>query len=87
MEIDSPSGTSKRPIRINYRRVFLTIILTSFTAYILSVFGYLPVNPIYATIMGSLIGFLSVIYEFFVGRQMVKQLRSIKESEQGSELT
>lgn len=83
MEIES-----EREIRtyINFRRITFTIILTTITAYVLSVFGYLPVNPIYATVMGSFLGVVYVFYEICVGRQMIKQWQKLEDADKGADL-
>ncbi len=83
--MDLESAGDMQP-RINFRRVTLTVILTMITAYLLSVFGYLPVNPVYATAMGSFIGVVYVFYEICVGRQMFKQRRKLDESDKGVDL-
>ncbi|MHA1907894.1 MAG: hypothetical protein ACW98Y_11410 [Candidatus Thorarchaeota archaeon] len=66
--------------------MMVTIVLTAITAYILSIFGYLPVNPFYATVMGSFIGVLFVLYESFYGRHIERRWRAVNKPREGAEL-
>ncbi|MFW9931490.1 MAG: hypothetical protein ACFFDR_02455 [Candidatus Thorarchaeota archaeon] len=52
----------------------MTVVSTASTAYIMSVFGWIPVNPVYAVIMGSVFGILFVIYQFFYYREIAKRI-------------
>ena len=73
MEIESSREPQVGRPRWVYWRMMVTIILTAATAYLLSIFGYLPVNPFYATVMGSFIGVLYVLFESYYNNQMAKR--------------
>ncbi|MHA2423363.1 MAG: hypothetical protein ACXAEF_01135 [Candidatus Thorarchaeota archaeon] len=86
MEIESTlEPKAERPSWV-YWRMMVTVVLTAITAYVLSIFGYLPVNPFYATVMGSFIGVLFVLYESFYGRHIAKRWRSVNTPKEGAEL-
>ena len=86
MKIESsPEPQVERP-RWVYWRMMVTIVLTAITAYVLSVFGYLPVNPFYATVVGSFIGVLFVMYESFYGRHIAKRWEAVNKPKEGVDL-
>ena len=86
MEIESDSEPQEERPRWVYWRMMVTILLTAITAYVLSVFGYLPVNPFYATVMGSFIGLLFVLYESFYGRHIAKRWVKANKPKEGADL-
>jgi hypothetical protein len=82
MEIETTTG---RP-RWWYWRMMITVVLSSATAYFLSIFGYIPVNPFYATVMGSFIGVLYVLFENYSGRHMANRWVEHNKPKEGAEL-
>ncbi len=73
MELEE-SGKPTRRLHVNIWWVNFSVIASAATAYILAVFGYLPVNPTYAIIMGAVFGTLFVLYQLFYFREMGKRI-------------
>ncbi len=73
MELEE-SGQKVRRYRANKWWMALTIASTAVTAYLLSIFGWIPVNPIYAVTIGSIFGFLFVFYQLFYFREISKRI-------------
>ncbi|MFW9847601.1 MAG: hypothetical protein ACFFF4_00570 [Candidatus Thorarchaeota archaeon] len=86
MEIESSKDPQLRRPRWVYWRMMVTVLLSAITAYLLSVFGYLPVNPFYATVMGSFVGLLFVLYESFYSRHIAKRWIKANKPNEGAEL-
>ena len=84
MEIEE-SGPGNRRRRVNVWWMTLSIVSSGATAYIMAIFGWIPVNPVYAVIMGSIFGLLFVLYQLFSSREMLKRMPS-EELEADGEL-
>jgi len=69
------SGRPTRRFRVNIWWANFSVVASAATAYILSVMGLIPVNPVYAVIMGAIFGILFVLYQLVYIREMDKRIR------------
>ena len=65
----------------------VVIILTGLTAYVLSFYGYIPFDPITATISGCLVGLVYVCFHNIYGATIWRRSwATIRESQEAAEL-
>lgn len=78
-----PKGRSAKVIAYDT----MAIILTGVTAYVLSFYGYIPFDPITATISGCLVGLVYVCFHNIYGTTIWKRSwATIRESQEAAEL-
>ena len=82
MELEE-SGPMVRRYRVNTWWMMLAIVSTSTTAYFLSIFGWIPVNPIYAAIVGLLFGTLFVLYQLLYFKEISRRIHPTEQEPDG----
>ncbi len=66
--------------------IAIITVSSGITAYLLSVIGWIPVNPTYAATVGLLFGFMSVLYQLFYMRTMSRKYESYREKQDTVEI-
>ena len=75
------SGLKRRRMRPNFFAIAIITVSSGITAYLLSVFGLIPVNPTYAATMGFFLGFLYVLYQLFYWKTINGRYEKMREKE------
>ncbi|UCE09870.1 MAG: hypothetical protein JSW61_13000 [Candidatus Thorarchaeota archaeon] len=68
-ETDEIADTDPRP-KPPYARITLTVVVTALTALVLSIFGYIPLDPVTAVISGCLVSLVFVCYQSYYLNQV-----------------
>ncbi|UCE09872.1 MAG: hypothetical protein JSW61_13010 [Candidatus Thorarchaeota archaeon] len=63
---------------IRYAYIVFSIAVTSLTAFVLSIAGYIPLNPISAAVTGAGAGLALVIFQIYYVSRIVAMSRRIK---------
>ncbi|MHA2263347.1 MAG: hypothetical protein ACXAEN_13210 [Candidatus Thorarchaeota archaeon] len=69
LESDSRQETEQKQ-KPPYARITITVVATALTALVLSIYGYIPFDPLTAVISGCLVSLVFVCYQTYYLNQI-----------------